>query len=315
MLTDTSEHSGSFVTSLQSWQRGLLIITIVTSIILIGRFLTRPVFRLIAETRLREIFTAFSLLLIIGTALAMIFVGLSPALGTFVAGVVLANSEYRHELESDIEPFKGLLLGLFFISVGASINFDLMFANLGVILAIVFALMGLKFLILIVLGRIFKMSKTENFLFAFALAQGGEFAFVLFSFATQNRVLSEEISSLLIVVVAITMILTPLLFIIYEKFIATKFQQSDEQQPDDIDEKNQVIIAGFGRFGQIVGRLLHGHKISTTVLDHDASQIELVRRFGYKVFYGDASRLDLLKSAGADQARLFIIAIDDRDKA
>ncbi len=304
----------SFVASLPSWQRGFLILAIVSAIILGGRFLSRPVFRFIAETRLREIFTAFSLLLIIATALAMQFVGLSPALGTFVAGVVLANSEYRHEIESDIEPFKGLLLGLFFISVGASINFDLMFDNLTIILAIVAGLMGLKFFILFMLGRVFKMNKTENYLFAFALAQGGEFAFVLFSFATQNSVLPEAISSLLVVVVAITMILTPLLFIFYEKFVQNRFQKTTEQEPDEIDEKNQVIIAGFGRFGQIVGRLLHGHGISTTVLDHDASQIELVRRFGYKVFYGDASRTDLLKSAGAEQARLFIIAIDDKEK-
>ncbi|HSG30829.1 MAG TPA: monovalent cation:proton antiporter-2 (CPA2) family protein [Thermodesulfobacteriota bacterium] len=309
-------HSGSesFVESLKSWQRGVLIIAIVSSIILGGRFLSRPVFRFIAETRLREIFTAFSLLLIIATALAMQFVGLSPALGTFVAGVVLANSEYRHELESDIEPFKGLLLGLFFISVGASINFNLLFGNFTIILGIVFLLMALKFVVLFILGRVFKINKTENYLFAFALAQGGEFAFVLFSFATQNSVLPETVSSLLVVVVAITMMLTPLLFIFYEKFIEKRFQESEEKEPDEIDEKNQVIIAGFGRFGQIIGRLLHGHEISTTVLDHDASQIELVRKFGYKVFYGDASRVDLLKSAGCEQAKLFIIAVDDKEK-
>lgn len=307
-------HDQNFVGSLEPWMRALLIIGIVTSIIIAGRYLIRPVFRMIAQTKLREIFTAFSLLLIIGIALSMLYVGLSPALGTFLAGVVLANSEYRHELESNIEPFKGLLLGLFFISVGASINFDLLFNNIFVVFGIVFALILLKFVILFFLGRAFKMNKSENLLFSFALAQGGEFAFVLFSFATQNKVIDENISSILIVVVAISMILTPLLFIFYEKFFQDRYSEKTEKEPDSIDEQNQVIIAGFGRFGQIVARLLHTHGIGTTILDHDASQIEMVRDFGYKVFYGDASRSDLLKSAGIEDAKIFIIAVDNKDK-
>jgi voltage-gated potassium channel Kch len=289
---------------------------IVGGIIVGGRFLMRPVFRFIAATRLREIFTATALLLVIGIALAMQQVGLSPALGTFVAGVVLADNEYRHELESDIDPFKGLLLGLFFISVGASINFNLLIQQPLLILGLVIGLAVVKFAVLLALGRFFRMPLSQSLLFAFALAQGGEFAFVLFSFATQANVLPAGVASPLVAVVALSMVLTPLMMILNDRLVQPRFAaQEEEREPDEIDDnENPVIIAGFGRFGQIVGRLLLANGCHITVLDHSPAQIELLRRFGWKVFYGDASRLDLLHAAGAERARLLVVALDDPEK-
>jgi voltage-gated potassium channel Kch len=276
----------------------------------------RPVFRFIAATRLREMFTATALLLVIGIALAMQQVGLSPALGTFVAGVVLADNEYRHELESDIDPFKGLLLGLFFISVGASINFNLLIQQPLLILGLVIGLATAKFAVLFALGYFFKLELSQSLLFAFALAQGGEFAFVLFSFATQANVLPIAVTSPLVAVVALSMGLTPLLMIINEKIVQPRFASvEEEREADEIDDnESPVIIAGFGRFGQIVGRLLLANGCQITVLDHSEAQIDLLRRFGWKVFYGDASRPDLLHAAGAERARLLVVAIDDREK-
>ncbi len=309
-------HSGISIESLPGWQQAIIVALVIATIIVAGRFLVRYVFRFIAETRLREVFTAFALFLVIGIALAMQLVGLSAALGTFLAGVVLADSEYRHELETDIEPFKGLLLGLFFISVGASIDFNLFFEVPYLIIGLVLALIAIKLVILFILGFAFKMTRSQNFLFAFSLAQGGEFAFVLFSFATQNSVIPVPLADTLILVVALSMALTPILMIFNEKLLQPRFSILDDRpESDAIDEKNPVIIAGFGRFGQIVGRLLHANGIGTTILDSKPSQIDMVRRFGYKVFYGDASRIDLLHSAGADEAKLFILAIDDKDKA
>lgn len=300
-----------------AWQQAILVIGAVAGIIVVGRFLMRPVFRFIADTQLKEMFTASSLLLVIGITLIMQKVGLSPALGTFVAGVVLADNEYRHELETDIDPFKGLLLGLFFIAVGASIDFNLLIQQPLLILSLVIGLAIAKFVVLFVLGRFFKVELSQSLLFAFALAQGGEFAFVLFSFAIQNNVLPADVANPLVVVVALSMALTPLLMIIYEKLIQPRFATSeDDREDDEIDDnENPVIIAGFGRFGQIVGRLLLANGCSVTILDHSPGQIELLRRFDWKVFYGDASRLDLLRAAGADQAKLFVLAIDDREKS
>jgi monovalent cation:proton antiporter-2 (CPA2) family protein len=302
--------------ALPPWQQALLVMAIVGGIIVGGRFLMRPVFRFIAATRLREVFTATALLLVIGIALAMQQVGLSPALGTFVAGVVLADNEYRHELESDIDPFKGLLLGLFFISVGASINFSLLIQQPLLILGLVLGLAIVKFVVLVALGRFFKLDLSQSLLFAFALAQGGEFAFVLFSFATQTNVLPTVVTSPLVAVVALSMVLTPLMMIVNDRLVQPRFISPEaDREADEIDEnENSVIIAGFGRFGQIVGRLLLANGCQITVLDHSPAQIELLRRFGWKVFYGDASRLDLLHAAGAERARLLVVAIDDREK-
>jgi monovalent cation:proton antiporter-2 (CPA2) family protein len=311
----TASHSG-MIGSLRGWQQALLVVAAVIAIVFAGRFLLRPFFRFIARTRLREMFTATALFIVVGIALLMQKLGLSPALGTFIAGVVLAESEYRVQLEADIEPFKGLLLGLFFISVGASIDFSLIAQRPGTIALIVAVLLTLKFVVLLALGRVFKLKAGEGMLFAFALAQGGEFAFVLFSFATQNAVLPAEIANLLVASVALSMAAAPLLLTIEERLVRPLFQKcKPERPPDEIDEHdNPVILAGFGRFGHIVGRLLRANGFGTTVLDHDADQVEMLGHYGMKSFYGDASRLDLLEAAGARHAKLFVLAIDDEAK-
>jgi monovalent cation:proton antiporter-2 (CPA2) family protein len=309
-------HTG-LIANLPGWQQALLVIAAVAAIVFAGRFILRPFFRYIAGTRLREMFTATALFIVVGIALVMQKLGLSPALGTFVAGVVLAESEYRVQLEADIEPFKGLLLGLFFISVGASIDFSLIGQRPGTIALLVAGLMAVKFVVLIVLARLFKLKAGDGMLFAFALAQGGEFAFVLFSFATQNAVLPAEIANLLVASVALSMAVAPILLTAEEKLLRPLLQTCEPERPaDEIDERdNPVILAGFGRFGHIVGRLLRGNGFGTTVLDHDADQVEMLGRFGMKSFYGDASRLDLLEAAGARHAKLFVVAIDDEAKA
>jgi monovalent cation:proton antiporter-2 (CPA2) family protein len=289
------------------WTQALMVIGVVAGIVLAGRFLARPVFHFVAKTRSREVFIALALLLVVGITLAMNLVGLSPALGTFLAGVVLAESEYRHELESNIEPFKGLLLGLFFIAVGANIDHLIVLAQPLLVLGLVSGLILLKFAVLYVLGRFFGMPPADNLMFASTLAQGGEFAFLLVSFAVQNSALEVVTANLLIVVVVMSMVATPLVIIAYERWIRPRFREGDED--------NLVIIAGYGRFGQIVSRLLNASGFETTLLDHDAAQIEMVGRFGSKVFYGDASRADLLESAGAERAKMLVIAIGNREKA
>lgn len=309
------DHS-SFVSDLPAWGSTLVVLAVMSVLVLSGRFVLAPLFRFIAKARLRETFTAAALLLVIGIALLMTLIGLSPALGTFVAGVVLATSEYRHELEAEIEPFKGLLLGLFFIAVGASIDFGLVARDPSTIVGLVAALMVVKFIVLVVLGRVFGMSSSQNFLFSFALAQGGEFAFVLFSFATQNGVIPPEIASPLIASVALTMALTPLSMILNERLIQPQLnRETPEERPgDEVHEDNPVIIAGYGRFGQVVARLMHSAGYEATLLDVDSDQVDMVRRFGARVYYGDASRIDLLRSAGADKARILVLAIDNHEK-
>ncbi|MDA0748951.1 MAG: monovalent cation:proton antiporter-2 (CPA2) family protein, partial [bacterium] len=317
LAVDSGEGAhGSLIAHLPGWVQALVVIGLIAVIVAAGKLLVRPAFRLIAETRLREVFTAAALMLVIGIALAMGAVGLSPALGTFLAGVVLADSEYRHELESDIEPFKGLLLGLFFIAVGSSIDFNLFGAQPGLIVGLVLGLVVVKMVVLYVLGVVFKLPPSQNFLFTFALAEAGEFGFVLFSFATQNRVMSSELSNMLMLVVALSMLVAPLLMILNEKLVQPRFALAGtSREADEIHEENPVIIAGFGRFGHIVGRLLKSNGIGTTVLDLDPEQIETLRNFGLKVFYGDATRLDLLHSAGAAEAKLLLLAIDNPERA
>ena len=313
---ESGGHAVTWIDGLPPWAQTLAVLAAVAAIVIGGRYLMRPVFRWIAVTRLRELFTAVALLLVIAIALLMSKVGLSPALGTFVAGVVLANSEYRHELEGDIEPFKGLLLGLFFIAVGASIDFGLIAARPGMVAGLVVALMAVKLIILAILGRVFRLGLDQNLLFAFALAQGGEFAFVLFSFAAQQGVLQPALTSPLVAVVALTMALTPLLMLVNERILQPRIgtRERVRRQPDEISAAGSVIIAGYGRVGNIVGRLLTANGVSATVLDHDSDHVELLRRFGQRVFYGDASRHDLLRASGADSARVLVIAIDDPDK-
>jgi len=304
-------------TSRPGWLSALLILGVVAGIVLAGRFLTRPVFRYIAKTRSSEIFIATALMLIVGITLLMHAVGLSPALGTFLAGVVMAESEFRHELEVSIAPFKGLLLGLFFISVGASIDLRLILSEPALIIGLVLGLMAVKFIVLFVLGRVFKLQLADSLMLSFALAQGGEFAFLLVSFALQSHALNVDIANQLIMVVVLSMVLTPIAIIVFEKVIQPRLINTcADREPDEIDSAdNPVIIAGYGRFGQIVSRFLKASGNEATLLDHDAGQIELSGRFGSKVFYGDAANGELLKSAGAGQARLLVIAIDDREKA
>ncbi|MEM9595175.1 MAG: monovalent cation:proton antiporter-2 (CPA2) family protein [Acidobacteriota bacterium] len=307
----------SWVSTLPPWGQALAVLGAVAVVVIGGRFLTSPLFRFIASARLREVFTAAALLLVIGIALLMTWVGLSPALGTFLAGVVLANSEYRHELEGDIEPFKGLLLGLFFISVGASVDFQLIGDAPGLIAMLVVGLVLVKLAVLLGLAKGFKMSLDQGLLFSFALAQGGEFAFVLVSFAIQSHIFGTEVSAPLIAAVAVSMALTPLLLMLAEKVLLPRFgtlEDADVREPDAIDEENPVIIAGFGRTGAVVGRFLRANGVRPTILDHDSEKVEVLRKVGIKVFYGDASRLDLLHAAGADKARLLILAIDSVEK-
>jgi len=306
----------SLVTHLPGWAYGLVVIAAIAFVVVGGHFLSRPLFRYIAASGLREMFTTTALLLVIGIAALMSLVGLSPALGTFLAGVVLANSEFRHELESNIEPFKGLLLGLFFITVGAGINFAILSDNALTIAAITLGLMSIKALVLYGLARVFNITGSDRWLFALSLAQAGEFGFVLLSFAHQQHVLPTEVVQLLSLPVALSMFLTPGLFILFEKIILPRFAVSEnEQQADEIDEQGSVIIAGSGRFGQIVNRLLVSNDISTTVLDYQASRIELMRSINVKSYFGDATQPDLLHTAGIEDARLLVIAIDQPERA
>jgi glutathione-regulated potassium-efflux system ancillary protein KefC len=293
------------------WLDALKAFGAIAGVIIIGRYLTRPALRIIAAADLREVFTAFALLLVIGISQLMTLAGLSMALGAFLAGVLLASSEYRHALESDIEPFKGLLLGLFFISVGMSIDFGLLKSQPLLVAALVCGFLLAKLLTLWLVARIIGVTSKQRWLFAVLLSQGGEFAFVVFAAAKTAGVLSNEWTALLIMAVALSMATTPLLLLLHDKVIA---HQAEEKRDDDaIDETSTVIIAGFGRFGQIIGRLLLANGIKPVVLDHDPDQIEMLAKFGYKIFYGDATRLDLLEAAGAKDAKLLINAIDDME--
>jgi glutathione-regulated potassium-efflux system ancillary protein KefC len=296
----------------QGWLGAVKVIAVVAGLIIGGRYLIRPILRIIAKTGMREIFTAFALLLVIAIALLMQWVEMSMALGTFLAGVLLADSEYRHALETDLEPFKGLLLGLFFIAVGMSVDFGVFLAQPLLVLGLVIAFLSIKVGVLYALSKRFSIPRRQQVLFAFLLSQGGEFAFVVFGAAATARVFSPATSSLLVVVVALSMVVTPLLLVLYDKVIEPRLRRLDNRPDDQIESQdNPVIIAGFGRFGQIVGRLLYANRISATVLDHDPDQIDLLRKFGFKVFYGDVTRVDLLHSAGAAKARALVVAIDD----
>jgi Kef-type K+ transport system membrane component KefB/voltage-gated potassium channel Kch len=300
-----------------AWLSALIVVGAVVCVIAIGRFVIRPVFQFLAAARLREAFTAAALAIVVGIALLMLQVGLSPALGTFLAGVVLADSEYRHELESDIEPFKGLLLGLFFISVGAQIDFGLIASRPGSIAGLVLGTMALKLIVLHGLGRMFGLDRAARWLLAIALAQVGEFAFVLLSFAVQQRIFGTDLASTLVATVAISMVLTPPAFIVLERFVLPWATDRAAERPADeiIDDGSPVVIAGYGRFGQMVGRMLRANRIPLTILDLDPEMVDIVGRLGIKVFYGDASRIDLLHAAGCEHAKLFVLAVDDRATA
>lgn len=311
---DDHGSSLSLVDGLNGWQTALVTIGSVAFVVLAGSFLTRPVFRFVAAANLRELFTATALMMVIGIALLMTLVGLSPALGTFLAGVVLANSEYRHELESDIDPFKGLLLGLFFMTVGAGINFALLSENLGLILGLTVGLIALKAGVLLILARVFKLEGSDRWLFGLGLAQAGEFGFVLLSFTVANQVIPSSIADLLLLVVALSMLLTPALFILYDRVIAPRYLNADAKDADVIEEKNHIIIAGHGRVGGIVSRMLEAGGHTPTVIDFSSKQLEMLRKFGVSAYYGDATRPDLLHSAGLNEAKLLVIAIDGKEQ-
>jgi CPA2 family monovalent cation:H+ antiporter-2 len=305
----------NFVETLPAWQRTLVTFAAIAAVVIGGSYLTRPVFRFIAMAKLRELFTATALMIVIGIALLMTLVGLSPALGTFLAGVVLANSEYRHELESDIAPFKGLLLGLFFMTVGAGINFALLFDNLGIIVGLTIVLMALKAVVLLALSFIFKINGSDRWLFALGLAQAGEFGFVLLSFTTANNVIPTDIADQLLLIVALSMLLTPALFILYDRVIAPRYAAAQTRPPDEIDGEGSIIIVGHGRFGGIVNRILMGAGFNTVVLDYSSAQLDVLRKFGFEVFFGDGTRPDLLHAGGIEEAKMLVVAIDEKDQA
>ncbi len=313
---DAGHGGASLVAHLEPWATALVVLGSIGAVVLGGHYLSRPLFRMVAATGLREAFTAVALTLVIGVAVLMMLVGLSPALGTFLAGVVLANSEFRHELETDIEPFKGLLLGLFFITVGAGIRFDVLSENAVLVLALTVGVMVLKGAILFGLGAAFGVRRSEGWLFTLSLAQAGEFGFVLLSFAVGSHVVPPEVAPILALVVGLSMFLTPLLFIVFDRVIIPRYtQDAEEREADEIDDQGKVIIAGIGRFGQIVNRLLEANGIETVVLDRQVAQIENMRAVEVKSWFGDATRPDLLHTAGIDEAALIVVAIDEVDQA
>jgi monovalent cation:proton antiporter-2 (CPA2) family protein len=309
-------HNGSLLQALPAWQQALAVIGAGLAVIAGGRFLSRPVFRFIASARLPEVFTAFALMLVIGISLLMRMVGLSPALGAFLAGVVLAESDYRHELEGDIEPFKGLLLGLFFLSVGASIDFPFILQNLGLIVGATLAIVALKFIVLLGVARIFQRRWEDAVLFALALSQVGEFAFVLIGVSSGLGVLEPAWSRGAVAVVALSMMTTPPLLMLLAR-LPRRIKDAEPARAMDTvepEKPGKVIIAGFGRMGNIIGRFLQANDVPTTVLDVNTELVDGVRKVGLRAWYGDASRLDMLRAAGADKAELLIITLSDTGK-
>lgn len=312
----TEHHTVSLVDGLTHWQTALVTILAIAIVVLGGNYLTSPIFRFVSKARLRELFTATALMFVVGIALLMSLVGLSPALGTFLAGVVLANSVYKHELESNIEPIKGLLLGLFFITVGASIDFTLLVEQFWIILLLTLLLFAVKSLVLLVLGALFKVRGSDNWLMALGLSQAGEFAFVLLSFTVSHHVLSQAIANQLMLVVALSMLLSPALFILYEKVVATRYAKQQEHEPDlsDIPNDAKIIIAGSGQVGGLVDRMLRAAGFRTTVIDFSIERLKMLERFRVSTYFGDATRPDLLHAAGIDEAKLLVVALDDAEQ-
>jgi monovalent cation:proton antiporter-2 (CPA2) family protein len=311
-----ADHSLSLISHLPSWLQAVCVLAVVAGVALGGRYLTRPLFRLVAGTGAREIFVAFALLLVMGITLVMGLVGLSAALGTFLAGVVLADSEYRHELEMDLQPFKGLLLAIFFIAVGAGINFKLMAQTPVLLVFGLAAFLCLKFVAQLGLARLFKMNWADSSRFAFSLTQGSEFGFVLVGIALSVGLLSGSIAGLITAIIVLSMASAPLLMMFDDKFVQPRLGKAEVERQSDVIEHQGVdaIIAGHGRFGMTIGRILTAQGKRSVVLEHDASQVDVLRKFGMKAFYGDALRLDLLEAAGAKEAKLLVIAIDEREK-
>ncbi|MCX7889912.1 MAG: cation:proton antiporter [Rhodobacteraceae bacterium] len=305
--------AASFVAGLPAWGVTLVTLGVIVGVVLAGHFLIRPLFRFVHAARLREINTALALMIVAVIAWAMLMVDMSPALGTFLAGVVLANSEFRHEIESDIAPFKGLLLGLFFITVGAGINFRLLMAEPVRLVALTLLLMAAKGVVLYFLGRAFGLRTRNQWLFTLGLAQAGEFGFVLVAFTAQQRILTAAVAQELMLIIALSMLLTPLFFILHDRIVARTADETKETAEDEIDDRQPIIIAGVGRFGQVVNRMVTSSGFRTTVIDNDVETVRLLRRFGFKGYVGDPTRPDLLKAAGIDEARVLVAAMDDRE--
>ena len=319
--TEAAHHADAvnLLAGLPAYEKAGITFGVIALIVVGGHFLAGPIFRYIAAARLREIFTVVSLALVIGIAVLMSLIGLSPALGTFLAGVVLANSEYRHELESNIEPFKGLLLGLFFITVGAGVDFELLAHQGWKILGITLCVIIAKGLILLLLGKVFRLKRLDQKLFALALAQAGEFGFVLLSLVESNGVMPSHIAKQLLLAVALSMLFTPLLFILYDKVMVprayARAKAGDAVRPDVIEQKHPVIIAGYGRFGRVINAMVTACGYKTTVIDHNAATVAGYKRFGVETYFGDASRQELLLIAGLAEARLLVVAIDNHEQA
>jgi len=302
-----------FIDNLPAWGVTGLTLLAVAGIVLSGIYLTRPVFSYIHQTRMREMYTALALLIVVGIASLMLALNLSPALGAFLAGVVLANSEFRHEIESDIAPFKGLLLGLFFITVGAGIDFATLFSQPGTLIGATLAVMITKGVILYGLALLFGLTGRHRWLFTLGLAQAGEFGFVLVSFAQQQNVIPTALGGQLFLIIALSMLLTPLFFLLYEQLARRMKDVEEINESDDIEAQGPLIIAGVGRFGQVVNRMIMMNGYKPTVLDHDLPTIRLMRRFGFKSFLGDPTRPELLHAAGLSTARAMVVAMDDKD--
>ena len=305
----------SLVQSLPGWSVTLLTLAVVMGIVLAGHFLTRPVFRFVHASRLPEMSTFISLLMVLGIAFLMTVVGLSPALGTFLAGVVLANSEFRHQLEADIQPFKGLLMGLFFMTVGIGINIEALRAQPLVILGLTLGLIAIKSAVLLGIALLFRIKGKDRWLFTLGMAQAGEFGFLIVSFALQQTILTAPVAQVALLVISLSMLLTPALFITYERLARRLANRTPEQAADDITETGKVIIAGIGRFGQVVNRLVRHSGLSTVVLDADMATIDTMRRFGVKGFFGDPARPELLEAAGLATASVLVVAVDSREKS
>ncbi|MEO1028144.1 MAG: monovalent cation:proton antiporter-2 (CPA2) family protein [Pseudomonadota bacterium] len=314
-VTETGDHSHDAMIRPTGIWLGFAIIGVFAGMIIGGRLVLNRIFRLIARGGVRETFTAMALSLVVGAALLMDWLGLSAALGAFIAGVVLADSDYRHQLERDIEPFKALLLGLFFMSVGMSIEFDVLVANPALIIGGVAGLMLIKFSVLYTIGQIFKLAKSADILFAIVICQAGEFGFVLFEFARAEGLLSPDLKSQLYAIIALSMALTPIILLLHDRFIAPRFADPNKGGEAPVNEGSNVLILGFGRVGQLVARLLHTQDVKTTLIDHDGDHIEFVRQFGNRVYYGDATDIDLLRIAGAAETDVIVVAVDDEDSA
>ena len=306
-----ADHAMSLVAGLPNWGATLVTLGVIAGVILAGIYLVNPVFRYIHTTRLREMYTALALLIVIGIAFLMTLVGLSPALGTFLAGVVLANSEFRHELESDIDPFKGLLLRLFFITVGAGLDVQGFLKEPLTLIAITLALMLAKGAVLYILGRLFQLQSRDQWLFTLGLAQAGEFGLLLFSFSAQQQIIPAPLAEKLLTITALSMLLTPLFFLAYS-WISRKTAPQNTPEHDEISKTGRIIIAGVGRFGQAVNRMVQMSGFDTVVLDHDLETIKLMRSFGIQGYFGDPTRPSLLKAAGLETADILVVALDDR---